>query len=214
MKYRLDNTECRVLGALIEKDLATPEYYPLTLNSLGAACNQKSNRDPVMSFDETTVRGTVQRLVTKHLARPQFVPGSRTEKYGHTLRGELSAAAPFSREELAVIAELLLRGAQTPGELRTHAGRMAPFDSLDAVMTTLRNLRDRPDGPYVEELPREPGKRETRFRHLFNDNEAQPVKPTAAAVSRTAQPDLEARVEELENRLARIEEMLNQRHGE
>lgn len=213
MKYRLDNTECRVLGALIEKDLATPEYYPLTLNSLGAACNQKSNRDPVMSLDETTVRGTTQRLVAKHLARPQFVPGSRTEKYGHTLRGELSAAAAFSREELAIVAELLLRGAQTPGELRTHAGRMAPFDSLEAVTNTLRNLRERPDGPYVEEMPREPGKRETRFRHLFSGSEAQPARaaPTAAPPPRS---DLEARVKELEERLARVEDVLDQLRGE
>lgn len=212
MKYKLDASQCRVLGALIEKDLATPDYYPLTLNSLIAACNQKSNRHPVLSLDEVSVRAAVQGLVVKHLARPQFVPGSRAEKYGHTLRGEVSTGSGFSREELAILAELLLRDAQTPGELRTRASRMVPVDSLEAVLTVLKRLNERADGPYVEELPREAGKREARFRHLFNDSpvtvastQAELPRPGSVAVTES---NLAMRLQALEDRVGVLEALL------
>jgi uncharacterized protein YceH (UPF0502 family) len=162
MERILDPNEVRVLGCLIEKDLATPEYYPLTLNALTNACNQKSNREPVMVLDETDVVRALDSLRKKQLAH-QSAEGVRAAKYCHNLEGQLQ----LEPEELAVFAELLLRGPQTVGELRNRAERMSPMGDLQAVEELLEHLMAR-EQPLVTRLPRQPGRKEHRFTHLLS----------------------------------------------
>jgi uncharacterized protein YceH (UPF0502 family) len=162
MERILDALEVRVLGCLVEKDLATPEYYPLTLNALTNACNQKSNREPVMQLDETDVVRALDSLRRKQLAH-QSAEGVRAAKYCHNLEGQLH----LEPEELAVFAELLLRGPQTVGELRNRAERMCPVGDLQAVEELLENLMAREE-PLVMRLPRQPGRKEHRFAHLLS----------------------------------------------
>ena len=162
MERILDQNEVRVLGCLVEKDLATPEYYPLTLNALTNACNQKSNREPVMVLDETDVVRALDSLRKKQLAH-QSAEGVRAAKYCHNLEGQLQ----LEPEELAVFAELLLRGPQTVGELRNRAERMSPMGDLHAVEELLENLMAR-EQPLVTRLPRQPGRKEHRFTHLLS----------------------------------------------
>jgi len=161
METILNDTEVRVLGALVEKELATPEYYPLTLNALTAACNQKSNRDPVTNLDETDVVRALDSLKFKQLALLS-AEGGRVPKYRHTLAEKLR----LSPAELAILAELLLRGPQTVGELRTRADRMHPFPELASVETVLEELQARTP-PLVARLPRQSGRKEARHAHLF-----------------------------------------------
>ena len=161
MEPILDEFEVRVLGCLIEKELATPEYYPLTVNALTNACNQKSNRDPLMSLEDTEVVRTLDALRMKHLAI-QAAEGGRASKYRHILAERLRLDPP----ELAVLAELLLRGPQTVGELRNRAERMHQFADLAAVESVLEELLGRTP-PLVTRLPRQPGRKESRFAHLF-----------------------------------------------
>jgi hypothetical protein len=167
IKVQLTAIEARVLGCLIEKDLTTPEYYPLSLNALANACNQKSNRDPLMSLGEQEVQAALDSLIKNHLASTKSSAGSRVSKYAHRLNNPITQSFNFSRHEQAVLCELLLRGPQTVGELRTRAARMAEFADLAQVEATLRGLGSRDDGPYIQELPRQPGRRESRFAHLF-----------------------------------------------
>lgn len=183
MKYKLSAPEGRVLGCLIEKDLSTPEYYPLSLNALTAACNQKNNRDPVMDMDERQVQLALESLIQQHLAWPRSVPGSRVTKYAHKFSDTLTQTLEFSKPELAVLAELLLRGPQTPGELRTRTPRMYEFATLEQVESVLAGLARREDGPFVVELPRQPGRRESRYMQLFSPSEEA---PQVAAASRSA----------------------------
>ena len=161
MERLLDEIEVRVLGCLVEKDLATPEYYPLTLNALTNACNQKSNRDPVMLLEETDVVRALDSLRRKQFAH-QSAEGVRAAKYCHNLEGQLR----LEPEELAVLAELLLRGPQTVGELRNRSERMCPAGDLQAVEDLLQNLMEREE-PLVVRLPRQPGRKEHRFAHLL-----------------------------------------------
>ncbi len=161
MEPILNELEVRVLGCLIEKELATPEYYPLTVNALTNACNQKSNRDPLMSIEETEVVRTLDALRMKHLAI-QAAEGGRAPKYRHILAERQRLDPP----ELAVLAELLLRGPQTVGELRNRAERMHQFSDLAAVEAVLEELLARTP-PLVTRLPRQPGRKESRFAHLF-----------------------------------------------
>jgi len=161
MEQTLDAIEVRVLGCLVEKDLATPEYYPLTLNALTNACNQKSNRDPVMALDETDVVRALDSLRRMQLAH-QSAEGVRAAKYCHNLDGRLR----LDPEEQALLAELLLRGPQTVGELRNRAERMCAVGDLQAVEEMLHNLMTR-DEPLVTRLPRQPGRKEHRFAHLL-----------------------------------------------
>jgi uncharacterized protein YceH (UPF0502 family) len=161
MDFLLDDIEVRVLGCLVEKDLATPEYYPLTLNALTNACNQKSNRDPVMQMLETDVVRALDKLRQKQLAL-QSAEGVRAAKYCHNVDGRLN----LDPEEMAVLAELLLRGPQTVGELRTRAERMCPIGDLQDVEELLQNLLKR-DNPLVFRMPRQPGRKESRFAHLL-----------------------------------------------
>lgn len=183
MEFALNPVEVRVLGCLIEKELATPEYYPLTLNALTNACNQKSNRDPAMLLDEVEVVRALDSLRFQRLAH-QSAEGVRAAKYCHNLEGLMQ----LEPQELAILAELLLRGPQTVGELRGRAERMQPMGNLAAVEDLLASLAGRVP-PLVTQLPRQPGRKEQRYAHLLSgmpesteDDAAVPVEPARARV--------------------------------
>jgi uncharacterized protein YceH (UPF0502 family) len=159
----LDAIEVRVLGSLIEKDITTPDYYPLSLNALVNACNQKNNRDPVVTLNEDSVRQALGSLSEKRLAGSVSGADARVTKYEHRLQEVFN----FDRREIALLAVLLLRGPQTPGELRGRSERMYRFDSLEDVESTLERLTKR-EPPLVRVLPRQPGTKESRYRHLFS----------------------------------------------
>ncbi|MFY9559206.1 MAG: YceH family protein [Terriglobales bacterium] len=167
MEFSLTETEVRVLGSLIEKDITTPEYYPLSLNALVNACNQKSNRDPVMQLDEGAVRDALSRLQERRLAGPAGGADSRVTKYEHRLQEVFN----FTRPEIAVLCVLLLRGPQTPGELRGRTERMHQFEALDDVQSALQKLIQR-DPALAKVLPRQPGTKEARYRHLLGGDVA------------------------------------------
>ena len=204
MDIILDAVEARVLGCLIEKEMTTPEYYPLSLNALTNACNQKSNRNPVLSLDEQAALKGLEGLKQKGLAIGINAPGERVTKYMH----EMLSKFEISRQEMAVLCELMLRGPQTPGELRSNAGRMAPIENLGQVEEVLRALMEY-DPPFVSKLPREAGKKESRYMHLLSGGEmlqtaesalAQNGKAGAAAVI----PDLKEEIATLKNQLEEL----------
>lgn len=163
MKIILNETEARVLGALIEKDITTPEYYPLSLNALVNACNQKSNRDPVMQLDEDAVRDALGGLQEQRLAGPASGADGRVTKYEHRTQEVFN----FTRAEVAVLCVLLLRGPQTPGELRGRTERMHRFETLEDVQSVLQKLMQR-EPSLVKMLPRQPGTKESRWAHLLS----------------------------------------------
>src|SRR5215471_10628011 len=168
MNIELSPIEARVIGCLIEKQITTPDQYPLSLNALVNACNQKSNRDPVMSADEAAIQSTLDHLIRKHLVLEKSGFGSRVPKYQHRFCNTEFGSLKFTPQELAIVCELLVRGLQTPGELRTRAARMAPFSELGQVESALESLSSRADGPFVVRLPRESGRRDSRYAHLFS----------------------------------------------
>jgi uncharacterized protein len=172
----LSPVEARVLGALIEKDITTPDYYPLSLNALVNACNQKNNRDPVMNLDEDSVRDALHGLQEDRLAGPASGADSRVSKYEHRLQ----EAFNFTRGETAILCVLLLRGAQTPGELRGRTERMHRFEGLDEVQSVLQRLMQR-DPPLVKVLARQPGTKEARYMHLLSGDVAIPEPDPASA---------------------------------
>ncbi len=159
----LNDVEVRVLGSLIEKDITTPDYYPLSLNALVNACNQKNNRDPVMTLDEEAVRAALDLLQRQRLAGPAGGVDSRVTKYEHRLQEVFN----FDRREIAVLCVLLLRGAQTPGELRGRAERMYQFEALEDILATIERLGQR-ESTLVTVLPRQPGTKESRYMHLLS----------------------------------------------
>jgi uncharacterized protein YceH (UPF0502 family) len=163
MDIVLSEIEVRIIGCLIEKEITTPDYYPLTLNALTNACNQKSNRNPVVNYEDTTVVRGLDALREKGLSEKLLKADSRVPKYKHSFQDKLSLA----NNAVAVLCELMLRGPQTVGELRSRAGRMYKFDSLDEVEETLLNLMGR-DQPMVVKLPRQVGRKEPRFMHLLS----------------------------------------------
>ncbi len=163
MNHILTEIEARVLGALIEKDITTPDYYPLSLNALVNACNQKNNRDPVMTLDEAAVRDALATLQEKRMAGPASGADSRVTKFEHRLQEVFN----FDRREIAVVCVLLLRGPQTPGELRSRTDRMYHFEALDDVISTLDRLAQR-EPSLARVLPRQPGTKESRYTHLFS----------------------------------------------
>lgn len=218
----LDDVEQRILGALMEKEQATPDHYPLTVSALMAACNQKSNRDPVLSLGEAEIVEALENLRKDVLVWRQ--QGPRSEKWQHCLTNRWHLGPPG----LAVMTLLLLRGPQTPGELRTRSGRLHAFESVGDVEVTLSRLAAG-DDPLVEELPRAPGQRETRWRHVMGEGQeagpADATAPSAVSASTSGTPtavqsaslsdsddrvgDLERRVAALERRLARLESDLS-----
>jgi uncharacterized protein YceH (UPF0502 family) len=168
----LTETEARVLGVLLEKEITTPDYYPLSLNALTNACNQKSNRDPLMTLDDDSVRAALRTLHDQSLARSVSAADSRVTKYEHRLQ----EAFNFDRREAAIFCELLLRGPQTPGELRTRAERMHPLADLGEVQSVLQRLITR-EPSLVKILPRQPGTKESRYTHLLTPDTSQTQPP-------------------------------------
>lgn len=193
MNIVLTAAEARVLGSLIEKDITTPDYYPLSLNALMNACNQKSNRDPVMELDESAVRDAIEGLREHRLAGPTSSADSRVTKYEHRLQEVFN----LQRGETAVLCVLLLRGPQTPGELRGRTERLHRFESLDDVQSTLQRLMQR-DQPLAKVLPRQPGTKEARYVHLLaGDVEGlESQASTGASSASGADADRVARLEE------------------
>ncbi len=213
MRIELESLEARAIGCLIEKQITTPDQYPLSLNALVNACNQKSNRDPTMSLDEPAVQRTLDGLSRKHLVLERSGFGSRVPKYQHLFCNTEYGSLKLSDQELAIVCELLLRGPQTPGELRTRAGRMASFADVSEVETALQSLLERESGPLVARLPREPGRRESRYMHLFGGEPPQAVAEDAAAqgAARTAEDEaLAVRVEKLEEEVRRLRAELDE----
>jgi len=168
MTIELTAVEARVIGCLIEKAITTPDQYPLSLNALTNACNQKSNRDPLMEIDESGVQQTLDTLIRKHLVLERSGFGSRVPKYQHVFCNTQFGSLQFNPIETAIVCELLLRGPQTPGELRTHSARMADMKDVSEIESALTQLQSREDGPFVERLVREPGRRESRYQQLFS----------------------------------------------
>jgi uncharacterized protein YceH (UPF0502 family) len=182
MNIQLTPLEARVIGCLIEKQITTPDQYPLSINALVNACNQKSNRDPVLELDEQTVQQTVDDLGRKHFVVEKSGFGSRVPKYQHRFCNTEYGTLKLDPQELAVVCELLLRGPQMPGELRSRASRMASFTDVSEVEAALTRLSERQDGPFVVRLAREPGRREARYAHLFSGDvtpEAQEQYPSS-----------------------------------
>jgi uncharacterized protein len=199
MPENLDQTEVRILGALVEKQLTTPEYYPLTLNALVNACNQKNNRDPIVAFDEKTVSDALERLRDRNLVYIFYGSGARVPKYKHML----PSVYELEPSETAVIAVLMLRGPQTIGELRERTSRMYEFPSLDEVQATLDSLARR-DEPLVLKLERQPGQKDARFAHLLC-GEADVETIAAAHVSRVSHGDANnERIEKLEEEVSSL----------
>jgi len=198
-QLQLTDVEARVLGALIEKDITTPDYYPLSLNALVNACNQKNNREPVMNLDENAVRDALSSLQEKRLAGPAGGADSRVTKYEHRLQEVFN----FDRRETALVCVLLLRGAQTPGELRGRTERMYRFETLDDVQSGLQKLMDR-QPPLARVLPRHPGTKESRYLHLFSGDIASDYMPTTTTPARPSGDELRLRVASLENEVASL----------
>jgi uncharacterized protein len=193
----LTDIEVRVLGSLIEKDITTPDYYPLSLNALVNACNQKNNRDPVTALDEDSVSHALATLQEKRLAGPAGGADSRVTKYEHRLQEVFN----FDRREIAILCVLLLRGPQTPGELRSRTERMYRFEALDDIVSTLDRLSQR-QPPLAAILPRQPGTKESRYMQLFS-GEAPPAADMTRApdLTRTSGGD---RISHLENEILEL----------
>ena len=194
MDLLLHPAEVRVLGSLLEKEITTPEYYPLSLNALVNACNQKSNRDPVVEFDQQIVDHALQTLRDKGLLLTVTGAGSRVPKYGHRISEKLN----LGRRELAILCELMLRGPQTPGELRTHCERMHPFDDLAEVESIIERLPE-----LIVKLPRRPGEKEMRYAHLLSGppemgSEPEPQVPPPLGRDPGRIDKLEAQISELQ----------------
>jgi uncharacterized protein YceH (UPF0502 family) len=204
LKVVLSAVEARVIGCLIEKQITTPDQYPLSLNALTNACNQKSNRDPLMALGETEVQQLVDLLVRKHVVMERSGFGSRVPKYQHCYCNTEFSGLKFTPQELALVCELLLRGPQTPGELRSRAARMAAFADSAEVERALEALAARAEGAVVQRLPRQPGRREARYAQLLTGElSAELTAEPAAGLEPPARasPAGDARVELLEAEL-------------
>jgi uncharacterized protein YceH (UPF0502 family) len=169
MNIELSATEARVIGCLIEKEITTPDQYPLSLNALTNACNQKTNREPVLELTESTVQQAVDSLLKKYLVSDKSAGyGGRVTKYKHRFCNTEFGTFKLSKQELGIICVLLLRGPQTPGELRSRTNRLCEFADAAQVEATLKSLLEREDGPFIARLARDPGSRESRYAHLFS----------------------------------------------
>jgi uncharacterized protein YceH (UPF0502 family) len=208
MKYQLNATEARVIGCLLEKQVTTPEQYPLSVNAVTMACNQKTNREPVLNLSEHEVQDVLDALVKRHYLRTVSGFGNRVTKYEQRFCNSEFGDLKLSSAEVAVITTLLLRGAQTPGELRTRASRMHEFADMQEVEQVLEGLASREDGPYVVRLAREPGKRESRYMHLFSGEIDMSDKSITPDIT-VGDDDLAARVAALEDEVAGLKQRLD-----
>ena len=216
LNIQLTPYEARVIGSLIEKERTTPEQYPLSTNALINACNQKSSRDPVMSLDEGTVQEIVDGLIKKRLISEKTGFGSRVTKYQHRFCNTDFGDLTFSDQELGVICVLLLRGPQTPGELRIRTERLCKFSDVNETEAVLKRLVEREDGPYVIRLPREAGKRESRYAHLFcgadtvaHEEDAPGVYTEARGADRERLVALEGALQALQKEIGEIKRRLD-----
>lgn len=200
---QLSLLEQRVIGCLIEKQVSTPEVYPLTLNSLVNACNQKSNRDPVLSLNEEEVQSVLNTLIARRLVNNTAGFNARAAKYQHRFCNTEFGDLNFSPGELAIVCELLLRGPQTPGELRSRTPRLHQFKDVSQVEECLQSLVEK--GPFVIKLPRQPGKRDSRYGHLFGDADYPQEATAAPSAGSQREQQLQTRITELEAEVARLQ---------
>jgi uncharacterized protein YceH (UPF0502 family) len=204
MNIEFTLNEARVIGCLLEKEITTPDQYPLSLNALTNACNQKTNRDPVLELSESVVQEAVDSLMKKYMVSDKSAGyGGRVTKYKHRFCNTEFGSLKFSKQEVGIICVLLLRGPQTPGELRARTNRLCEFADTEQVESTLKNLMSREDGPFIARLPRAPGARESRYSHLFSGN-IESVEEPAAEESAAAAPGLSQRVSELEESVRQL----------
>jgi uncharacterized protein len=210
MNIEFSSIEARVIGCLIEKEITTPDQYPLSLNALTNACNQKTNREPVLELTEAAVQQTVDSLMKKHLVSDKSAGyGGRVTKYKHRFCNTEFGSLKFSKQELGILCVTLLRGPQTPGELRSRTNRLCDFADAAQVESTLKGLMEREEGPFIARLPRAAGSREARYAHLFSGNiesvpeTAEPEEPTAAGAGGT-----------LSQRVALLEELVAEMRSE
>ncbi|HXP66373.1 MAG TPA: DUF480 domain-containing protein [Steroidobacteraceae bacterium] len=210
MNIEFNPNEARVIGCLIEKEITTPDQYPLSLNALTNACNQKTNREPVLNLSEAEVQQSVDTLMKKYMVSDKSAGyGGRVTKYKHRFCNTEFGSLKFSKQELGILCVMLLRGPQTPGELRSRTNRLCEFADAEEVETTLRNLMSREDGPFIARLPRAAGARESRYAHLFSgaiesaaEPEIQPGDPASSAAA--SGPSLSQRVAALEALVAQM----------
>ena len=216
MDIQLNPEEARIIGCLLEKSVTTPDQYPLTLNALTNACNQKSSRNPVMTLHQGDVQRTVRELKDKHLVSIEDSFKSNTEKYTQRFCNTLLSECQFDQAEYAIVCLLLLRGPQTPGELRSRSARLHVFEDNQQVVESLKALMEREAGPVVARLPRQSGRMDHEYMHLFSGEiESTPEEPTvlqrAPATNRDQQiSKLEAKLDTLEKALARLAEQLGE----
>ena len=215
MPHELDDIEARIIGCLIEKSVVTPDQYPLTLNALTNACNQKSARNPVMSLQQGEIQHALRVLEAKHLVRAEENFKSRTEKYAQRFCNSRYSDLQFEPPELAIVCLLLLRGPQTPGELRARSGRLHPFADNADVVVSLNSLVERDGGALVVKLPRMPGRKDSEYMHLFSGeidveahvSQSQVAKSTSSS-DRPNVADLAERVSRLEVEVAELKKKL------
>ncbi len=202
-------TEARVIGCLIEKEITTPDQYPLSLNALTNACNQKTNREPVLELSESEVQQAVDSLMKKYMVSDKSAGyGGRVTKYKHRFCNTEFGSLKFNKQELGIICVMLLRGPQTPGELRSRTNRLCEFADAEEVEAALRGLMSREDGPFIARLARAPGARESRYAHLFSGAMPSAAEPEtlepAGAPGDPAAPSLSQRVSALEQAVAEL----------
>lgn len=210
MSIELTPIEARIIGCLIEKAITTPDQYPLSLNALTNACNQKSNRDPLMELDERAVQAGLDALVHKHLVLDRSGFGSRVPKYQQRFCNTGFGSLEFTPLETALLCELLLRGPQTPGELRTRAARMTEVKELSEVEAALTRLASRTDGPFVVRLPRESGRRDARYAHLLSGEVNIPTPAVLEPDNASRQSSSLERIEQLECLVADLRRELDE----
>lgn len=206
MRIELSPPEARVIGCLIEKEITTPAQYPLSLSALTTACNQKSSREPVMHLSDTEVQQIVDGLISKHLVSDRGGFGSRVTKYKHRFSNVGFGSLEFSAQEIGILCLLLLRGPQTPGELRSRSNRLCQFDDVSEIEAVLQGLVERSDGPFVVRLARQPGRREVRYAHLFGDPDTDIAAAAATEVSSNPAGQDDQRIARLEDLVLELQE--------
>ncbi|WP_305404015.1 YceH family protein [Photobacterium leiognathi] len=207
MEINLTQNQARVIGCMLEKEITTPDQYPLTLNALTTACNQKSSREPVMSLDEARVLDTVEELKAKRMMADVSSFGSRVAKFQHRFCNTEFGSLQFTKQELGALIVLLLRGPQTAGEIRTRTNRLCEFTDVREAEAVLAKLASEEKGPYVVKLPREPGKRDCRYMHLFSGEVDLSVYESAAQAVTSAGGNNE-RIAQLENDVAELKQQV------
>ena len=215
MNIEFSPNEARVIGSLIEKEITTPDQYPLSINALTNACNQKTNREPVLDLTESAVQQTVDALMKKHMVSDKSAGyGGRVTKYKHRFCNTEFGSLKFSKQELGILCVLLLRGPQTPGELRARTNRLCEFADANEVEAALKNLMTREDGPFVARLARAAGARESRYAHLFSGSieSVEEDSPPGAAASASALVNPVANA--LTERVSLLEERVQQLQAE